>query len=358
MKHDGIWGSVIAGALIAAVSVTAGATPARAADEDLAKFYGGLQMKMIIRAGPAGSYDTFGRLLARHMVRHIPGNPTMVPVNMPGASGIKAANYVAEVAPKDGSIVTNVSLGFPMYQALGQLGAVKTDMRAFNWLGTFNATNQVLALWHESPVKTLDDAKKTEVLVGAATPESTGAQLPHAYNILLGTKFKVITGYGDIAKVRLAIERGEVGGLGSDGWSDLKSDFVDMMTNKQLNVIIQVGMQKEKDLPNVPLLIDQAKNADDRAVLEFLTKANASIGKPFATSPGVPAERVAMLRKAFDATMRDKQFLADADKLHVAIDPINGPALAKIVNDIVTTPKPIIERVKAALGVTEGSGIQ
>ena len=358
MRYHDVWGSAVAGVAIAAVSVTIGASPARAADDDLAKFYGGLQMKMIIRAGPAGSYDTFGRLLARHMIRHIPGNPTMVPVNMPGASGIKAANYVAEVAPKDGSIVTNVSLGFPMYQALGQLGAVKTDMRDFNWLGTFNATNQVLAIWHASPVKTFEEAKKTEVLVGAATPESTGAQLPRAYNIILGTKFKVITGYGEIAAVRLAIERGEVGGLGSDGWSDLKSDFADMMTKKQLNVVIQVGMQKEKELPNVPLLIDQAKNDDDRAVLEFLTKGNASIGKPFATSPGVPAERVAALRRAFDATMKDKLFLDDADKLHVAIDPIDGPALAKIVNDIVTTPKPIIDRVKATLGVTEGSSIQ
>ena len=358
MEHHAIWKSVVTGAAIAAATIAAGVAPARAADEDLAKFYGGLQMKMIIRAGPAGSYDTFGRLLARHMVRFIPGNPTMVPVNMPGASGIKAANYVAEVAPKDGSIVTNISLGFPMYQALGQLGAVKTDMRDFNWLGTFNATNQVLALWHDSPVKTFNDAKKTEVLVGAATPESTGAQLPHAYNILLGTKFKVITGYGDIAKVRLAIERSEVGGLGSDGWSDLKSDFADMMAKNQLNIVIQVGMQKEKELPNVPLLIDQAKNADDRAVLEFLTKGNASIGKPFATSPGVPAERVAMLRRAFDATMKDKQFLDDAAKLNVAIDPIDGPALAKIVSDIVTTPEPIVERVKTALGVSAGSSIE
>ena len=358
MGHHGIFESLVAGALIAAVSVTAGSSPARAADEDLAKFYGGLQMKMIIRAGPAGSYDTFGRMLARHIVRHIPGNPTMVPVNMPGASGIKAANYVAEVAPKDGSILTNVSLGFPMYQALGQLGAVKTDMRDFNWLGTFNATNQVMALWHTSPVKTLADAMKTEVLVGAATPESTGAQLPRAYNIILGTKIKVIIGYGDIAAVRLAMERGEVGGVGSDGYSDLKSDFVEMMNKKQLNIVIQVGMTKEKELPNVPLLIDQAKNDDDRAVLKFLTEANASIGKPFATSPGVPAERVAMLRRAFDATMKDKEFLEDADKLHVAIDPIDGLALAKIVNDIVTTPKPIIDRVKTTLGVVEGSTIQ
>jgi tripartite-type tricarboxylate transporter receptor subunit TctC len=339
----------------AALLIAAGMiSPALAADADPAQFYAGLQMKMIIRAGPGGSYDTYARLLARHIGRHIPGNPTLVPVNMPGASGIKAANYVAEIAPRDGSIITNVSLGFPMYQAMGELAKVKTDMRALNWLGTLNATNQVLAMWHTSPVKSLADAKRHEALVGAATPESTGAQLPHAYNVLLGTKFKVVTGYGEIAAVKLAIERGEVAGLGSDGWSDLKTDFADFVTKKQLNVILQVGLEKEADLPNVPLLIDQAKTPEDRAVLEFLTKGNASIGKPFATSPGVPVERVAVLRRAFDATMKDPKLLAEAEHMNIEIAPIDGVALQRIVADIVATPKPVIARVKAALGVAAG----
>jgi hypothetical protein len=332
--------------------------PAWAAESDPAQFYSGLQMKMIIRSGPAGSYDTYGRLLARHMGRHIPGNPTMIAINMPGASGIKAANYVAEIAPRDGSIVTNVSLGFPMYQAMGQLKAVKTDMRDFNWLGTLNATNQVLGMWHTSPVKTLEDAKRIEGLVGAATPESTGAQLPRAYNILLGTKFKVVTGYGDIAAVRLAIERGEVGGIGSNGWSDLKTDFAEMMQKKQLNIILQVGLQKESELPDVPLLIDQAKTPTERAVLEFLTKSNASIGKPFATSPGVPPERVTVLRRAFDAATKDPQLLADAERMHIEVAPIDGMAIQQIVADIVTTPQSVIEQVKSALGVTGNSTIQ
>jgi tripartite-type tricarboxylate transporter receptor subunit TctC len=347
------WGTCAAWVIVAGL-----AFPAWAADADPPTFYGGLQMKMIIRSGPAGSYDTYGRLLARHMGRHIPGNPTMIAVNMPGASGIKAANYVAEIAPRDGSIVTNVSLGFPMYQAMGQLKAVKTDMRDFNWLGTLNATNQVLGMWHTAPVKTLDDAKRIEGLVGAATPESTGAQLPRAYNILLGTKFKVVTGYGDIAAVRLAIERGEVGGIGSNGWSDLKTDFAEIMQKKQLNVIIQVGLQKEAELPNVPLLIDQAKTPEERAVFEFITKSNASIGKPFATSPGVPADRVAVLRRAFDNAMKDPQLLGDAKRMHIEIDPIDGKGIAQIVADIVTTPQPVIDQVKAALGITAETSLQ
>src|SRR5690242_19421546 len=163
-----------------------------AAEADVAKFYSGLQMKMIIRSSPGGSYDTYARLLSRHITRQIPGNPNIIAVNMPGASGIKAANYVAEVAPKDGSILTNMSLGFPMYQALGVLKNVGADMRSFNWVGSLNATNQILIMRTDAKAKSLDDAMKGETLVGAATPESTGAQLPRVYNLMLGTKFKVV----------------------------------------------------------------------------------------------------------------------------------------------------------------------
>lgn len=329
-----------------------------AAEPDPAQFYSGLQMKMVIRAAPGGSYDTYGRLLARHIGRHIPGNPTLLPVNMPGASGIKAANYVAEVAPKDGSILTNVSLGFPMYQALGTLKKVAADMRDFNWIGSLNATNQILVMRSDSAIKSLDDAMKREALVGAATPESTGAQLPRAYNLMLGTKFKVVVGYGNIAAVRLALEQKEVDGVGSNGWSDIKTDFRDLLERKMLRPILQVGMEKEPDLPDVPLLNDLAKTAEDRQVLEFITKANTSLGKPFATSPGVPPERVAALRRAFDATMKDAAFLSEAAKQNVEIRPINGETLQQIVTDIIATPQPVLEKVKEAMGISGETAMQ
>ena len=333
-------------------------TATQAADPDPAQFYRGLQMKMVIRSSPGGSYDTYGRLLQRHITRHIPGGPTMVPVNMPGASGIKAANYVVEVAPKDGSIITNVSLGFPMYQALGLLKNVGADMRDFNWLGTLNATNQIMVMRSNAATLTLADAMKQETLVGAATPESTGAQLPRAYNMLLGTKFKVVVGYGNIAAVRLALEQKEVDGVGSNGWSDIKTDFRDLVERKMLTPIIQVGLEKEPDLPNVPLLNDLAKTPADRQVLEFITKSNTSLGKPFATSPGVPVERVAALRRAFDVTMTDPVFVAEADRLHVEIRPIDGAGLQKIVADIIATPQPVLEKVKDAMGITADTAIQ
>lgn len=331
---------------------------ALAAEPDPAQFYSGLQMKMVIRAAPGGSYDTYGRLLARHIGRHIPGNPSMIPLNMPGASGIKAANYVVEVAPKDGSVLTNVSLGFPMYQALGVLKNVGADMRTFNWIGSFNATNQILVMRSDAATKTLADAMKQETLVGAATPESTGAQLPRAYNLLLGTKFKVVVGYQNIAAVRLALEQKEVDGVGSNGWSDIKTDFRDLVDRKMLTPIIQVGLEKEADLPQVPLLNDLAKTPSDRQVLEFITKSNTSLGKPFATSPGVLAERVAVLRRAFDLTMTDAAFLAEADKQKVEIRPIKGEVLQQIVSDIIATPQPVLEKVKDAMGINADTAIQ
>jgi tripartite-type tricarboxylate transporter receptor subunit TctC len=328
------------------------------AESDPAQFYRDLQMKMVIRAAPGGSYDTYGRLLARHIGRHIPGNPTVVPINMPGASGIKAANYVAEVGPRDGSILANLSLGFPMYQALGVLKNVNADMRDFNWIGSLNATNQILVMRKDAATKTLDDAKRRETLVGAATAESTGAQLPRAYNLLLGTRFKVVVGYQNIAAVRLALEQKEVDGVGSNGWSDIKTDFRDLLARRMLTPIIQVGLEKEPDLPNVPLLNDLARSEQDRGVLEFITMSNTSLGKPFVTSPGVPPERVAVLRSAFDATMKDPLFLADAERQSVEIRPINGDTLQKIVARIVTTPQPVLEKVKQAMGFTGGMSVQ
>lgn len=355
-----VWRNLSAGlAAVCGVSALSMApSTSWAADADVAKFYNGLQMKMVIRSSPGGSYDTYGRLLARHIGRQIPGNPSLLPVNMPGASGIKAANYVAEVAPKDGSILTNMSLGFPMYQALGVLKNVGADMRSFHWVGTLNATNQILVMRSDASTKTLADAMKGEALVGAATPESTGAQLPRAYNLLLGTKFKVVVGYQSISAVRLALEQKEVDGVGSNGWSDIKTDFRDLLDRKMLRPILQVGMEKEPDLPDVPLLNDLAKTPNDRAVLEFITKSNTSLGKPFATSPGVPAERVAALRGAFDATMKDPTFLAEAEKLHVEIRPINGVTLQQIVSYIIATPQPVLEKVKAAMGISADSAIQ
>jgi tripartite-type tricarboxylate transporter receptor subunit TctC len=322
------------------------------ADESAESFYKGVhEMKMVIGAGPAGAYDLFGRLLARHIGNHIPGHPTITPVNMPGASGIKAANWVAYQGPQDGTIISNVRYTFATDQALDNLPEMKIDIRDFHWLGSFNATNHVFVVSNKAPVRTFDDLRKTQVVIGEATPSSNGTLLCKIYNLMLGTKIKVITGYRDSAKVKLAVEQGEVQGLGDDGWSDLKSDFPDMIAKHQLSVLVQLGLKKEPDLPNVPRLIDVAQNPAQKAVLEFITKGTASMGKPFATSPGVPADRVALLRAAFGAMMKDTAFLADAEKLHVPIDPISGEDVQKLIADVRGAPKSVTDPVRHDLGL-------
>lgn len=322
------------------------------ADESAESFYKGIgQMKMVIGAGPGGAYDLFGRILARHMGDHIPGKPSITPVNMPGASGIKAANWIANQGPQDGSILSNVRYTFAMDQALNNLPEMKTDIRAFHWLGSFNATNHVLVASYKAPVKTFADLTKTQIVIGEASPRSNGTKLLEIYNALLGTKIKIIMGYGDLAKVKLAIDRGEVQGLGDDGWDDLKANFPEMMAEHKLKVLVQLGLKKEPDLPDVPRLIDLAKNPADKAALEFITKGTSSMGKPFNTSPGVLADRVALLRAAFDATMKDPAFLADAKKLKVEVDPISGEEVQKLIADVRGAPTSVTDTIRHALGL-------
>lgn len=323
-----------------------------AADSSPEAFYKGVhEMKMIIGAGPGGSYDIYARVLARHMGDHIPGKPTITPINMPGASGIKAANWVADQGPQDGTIISNIRYNFAMYQALGNLPQVKTDMRKFHWIGSVNATNHLLATYYKAPVKTFDDLKKTQILIGEASPRSFGTLMCEIYNALLDTKLKVIPGYRDITKVKLAMERGEVQGIGDDGWSDLKADFPDMLKKHQLNILIQVGLKRDKEMPDVPLLTDQAHGDKTlQAELDFVTKSDASMGKPFATSPGVPGDRVALLRKAFDETMKDPGFLKDAQKIQVEVDPIGGVEIQQIVADIMSAPKAVTDPLRHDLG--------
>ncbi len=335
------------------------APSAQSAEKDAEAFYKGLRnMKMVISSAPGGSYDTYARLLARHIGNQIPGKPSLISINVPGASGIKAANYVIQQAPHDGSILTNPRQNFPMYQALDNLKRMKGDVRDFHWIGSYSATNRALAVYYKSPVKTLDQAKTTQVLIGAASPKSFGALMSRIYNEFLGTKLKVVTGYGGIARVKLAMQRGEVEGLGSNGWADLQSDFGDLLRENQLNILVQVGLEKEPDLPKVPLLIDLATNPEERAVFEFIAKSTTSMGKPFATSPGVPADRVALLRAAFDATMKDAKFLKDANRQHVQIRPISGAAVQQMVADVIAAPKSVTTRMKKVLKIKKGQAIQ
>lgn len=339
-------------AVIAASGIAISTARADAVED----FYKGKQMRFIIRSDPGGSYDLYSRMIGRYIVRYIPGNPTILPVNMPGGGGLLAINHIAQVAPKDGTILTIPSLGLPMYQAINFFGdKLKADMGKFNWIGNVTDSNPVLVTWHASKVKTLEDAKKQVAYLGTTGAGSISAQLPAVYNNLLGTKFKVIYGYG--GDDAIAMERGEVDGRATNTWSSYKSTRPDWVKKNQLNYLLQVGLKKEPELPNVPLLSELATNDEQKQIFDFFSTVVA-ITRPVATSPDVPPERVEALRKAFMATMKDKDFLAEAEKQQADVSPMPGDEVQRLTQRLLDTPKPLLERVKAAMTHRAGDEVQ
>ena len=321
-------------------------TPAMA--DPVADFYRGKQLQFVIRTAAGGDYDSYSRLLARHMTKHIPGNPNIVPINMPGGGGIVAANYIGNVAPKDGTVLTMVSQGLPVDQALGLNPSLKVDLRQFNWLGNVVNANQLLVVWHTTKVQTLEDAKKTEVKIGSSGAGSASVQLPAFYNNVLGTKFKIIVGYIGGQEIDLAMERGEVEGRGTNTYTGYLTSKPQYLSEKLITPLIQVGLAKEPELQNVPLLLDQPVKPEDKPLLDFVSKS-ITVGRPVATGPGVPADRVAALRKAFDDTLKDPEFIAEAKQQNAEIRPMTGEFLAKIIKDLIETPKDVRDRVKVAM---------
>lgn len=329
-------------------SAIAGLFTSAAYAQDESKFYDGKQIRMIIRSGVGGGYDLYSRMLARHIGKHIPGNPSIVPTNMPGGGGIVAANFVASVAPRDGTILTMVSQGLPTDQALGLTPSFKADLRTFHWIGNMSSSNQVTVVWHTSKTQSFEEAKKRETTIGSTGAGSVSTQLPALFNNLLGTKFKIIIGYPDGREVDMAMERGEVEGRGTNPWASYKSTQPRLVKERLIRPIIQIGLEKEPDLPDVPLLLDQPVAPEDKPILEFMSKA-VMVGRPIGTTPGVPAARVTILRKAFDATLKDPEFIAEAAAQNAEIDYMSGETLAKIIDDLISAPPSVHERVKAVL---------
>jgi tripartite-type tricarboxylate transporter receptor subunit TctC len=317
--------------LRSAIALILAVASAPACADPVADFYKGKQIKFIIRAGVGGTYDLYARLLGRHMGTHIPGNPAILPVNMSGAGGIKAAMYVADVASKDGTILTIVSQGLAADQGLGLNASLQTDLRAFNWVGNMSSAGQVVVTWHTSPTKTLVDAMARATVIGVTGAGSISVQLGAVLNNVIGTRFKLVVGYPDGNDVNLAMERGEVEGRCSSPWPSYLAATPHYVLDRLITPIVQVGLEKEPDLPNVPLLRDLAKTAQERQILDFMSLA------------------VAALRKAFDATLRDPAFIADADKQRLEIRAMDGGELADLVRQVIETPAELRERVKLAI---------
>jgi tripartite-type tricarboxylate transporter receptor subunit TctC len=322
------------------------ATAVPAIADPVADFYKGKQIQFIIRSAVGGGYDQYSRLLARYIGKHIPGNPTVLPVNMPGGGGIVAANYVANVAPKDGTILTMMSNGLPTDQALGLDTSLKTDLRDFDWIGNMGGSNQVTVVWHTSETKNLDDAKRRETIFGTTGAGSITVQLPALYNNILGTKFKIIFGYPDGA-TNTAMERGEIE-ANNNAWSTYKTFTPQYVSQKLIIPIIQAGMTKEPDLPDVPLIRELATNSRDQEILDYMSRSIA-VGRPIATTPGAPADRVAALRQAFDDTFKDPDFIRDAAAGNADVRYMSGNDLAQLVDSLVGAPQDLRDRVKQAI---------
>jgi len=333
----------IAAAALAAFA--ASAFPARA--DAVADFYRGKQISVIIGTSTGNDYDFRARLLARHMGRFIPGEPTLVPRNMPGAGGINAANYFANVAPHDGTVIHLIMANMMGKQAIGVAG-VKFDARKFSWIGNTTSTPNVTSAWHTSGVTRIEQVKERELIIGA--PAGTAGEVYGAVmNALAGTKFKVVTGYPGGNEVNLAMERGELQGRASNSWASWKSTRPDWVRDKKLIVLVQVALKRDPELKDIPTLIELVNDERDKSLMAFLS-AETAVARALVAPPDIPADRLNALRRAFDKTMRDPQFLAEAAKTKMDIQPMSGEEAQPIAHAIVNTSPEVIGHARKVLG--------
>jgi tripartite-type tricarboxylate transporter receptor subunit TctC len=314
------------------------------------EFYRNKSIDMVIGYSPGGTYDLYARLVGRFLGDFIPGKPRVVIRNMPGGGSRVAAAYVYNVAPKNGTVIATGDQSLAVEQAMGDK-SLTTDVNRLQYIGSPIIDNNVTVAWHTSGIRTIDDAKKQDVPTGA-TGGSTSSQYPKAMNSILGTKFKLVMGYPGGNDISLAMEKGEVMVRGSNSWNAWKSTRPDWVRDHKINILVQIGLSKAPDLPDVPLLMDLATNDEDRAVLKLLS-SSGSIGRPLFVAPGVPPERVAALRDAFDRMVKSSIFLEAAAAQQFEINAVSGEELQRIVGDIVATPKPIADRLNQIIGGIE-----
>ncbi len=326
--------------LAAALSASVGAARA----DPVADFYKGRQVRLVIGSNTGGAYDAYGRLLAAHLGRHIPGQPTIVPSNMPGASGVQSATYLHQIAPKDGTTIGLFNQSMVQRQML-EPDMARFDAGTFNWLGAMAITTNVFITWHASGVKTLDDAKTKDVVMGALSSDGGNSVYPRLLNAFLGTRFKVVLGYQGGNTIQLAMERGEVDGRAAVVWSGLKAGWPQWIAQKKINVLVQIGLAAEPDLADVPLLIDLATTPVMQSVFRFVS-SDSAMGFPVAAPPGLPPERVSALRNALQATLTDPAFLVDARKRGLPTHPVSGDEVQKIVGALIATPQDVIAEIR------------
>jgi hypothetical protein len=312
-----------------------------------ADFFKGKTIEVYIGTSPGGGYDLYSRILSRHMGRHVPGNPTLVPKNMTGGGGIRLANYLYNAAPKDGSVFGTFNRGIGFEPLLGNKTA-QFDATRFNWLGSTNDEVSICVAWHTTGVQRWQQVLDRELVVGASGVGADTYQYPKVVNGVLGTKFKIVTGYRGGNDIDLAMERLEVQGRCSWSWSSVKATHPSWLPEKRFNILFQMGLSRHPELPDTPLIMDLAKADEDRAIFKLIFGRQV-MAWPFALPPDVPQDRVETLRQAFNATMHDQEFLADAAKAKFEIRPVSGLAIQKLVQEIYGTPTPIVRKTMELL---------
>jgi tripartite-type tricarboxylate transporter receptor subunit TctC len=320
---------------------------APAAAQTPAEFYAGRTVELIIGYGPGAAYDSNGRVVARHLAKHIPGKPTIVVRNMPGAGSLVSTNHIYNAAPRDGSTIGLFSRGNAMYPLL-ESGA-KFEAQKLNWIGSSSKETSFVLSLGTSAFKTVEDLRRVEMLVGATGAGADTVVMPAILNATIGTKMKPVTGYPGNAEALLALERGEVQGTGAMSIGTIRTARPDWLTSGKVNFLIQLALEKHPTLfKQVPLALDLATDPVNRQSLELVMSRQA-MAYPFAAPPGVPADRIAALRAAFMATMKDPEFIADAQKAGFEVDPVSGEEIADIIKRVYGAPREAIERARSAV---------
>jgi tripartite-type tricarboxylate transporter receptor subunit TctC len=330
-----------------AVATALALLPATAGAQSVADFYKGKTVDLYIGYSVGGGYDLYARFLARHMGKHIPGNPNVVPKNMEGAGSLRLANWLYNIAPKDGTAFGAIGRGTGFDPLLGNKAA-QFDATKYTWIGSANNEVSVCVAWHTSGVTKFEDMQSKPLIVGGTSASADTDQFPKITNGVLGTKIRVITGYPGGNEVGLAMERGEVQGRCGWSWSSVKSTHQKWLDEKRFSILVQLALEKHPELPDVPLITDLAKTDEQRQILKLIF-ARQVMGRPFVAPPNIPPERAEALRKAFMDTMKDKDFLADAEKSQLEITPVHGAEIEKLMKDIHAASPTIAQKAGALL---------
>jgi tripartite-type tricarboxylate transporter receptor subunit TctC len=333
---------VAAGLLLGADSLI------EATADPIADFYKGKTVVVVQAAEPGGAYDLYARFFGNHAAKHIPGNPTVVQQYMPGAGGVKAANYLYNAAPQDGTVIGMLEQGTPLDKVLRDDPTMKFDITKFNWIGTVGGDYWMIGVWHTAPATTIQGAREKEVLLGSSGKSSTTYIYPMLINAIGGTKLKPVTGYKGAPEMDLAMERGETHGRGGT-WAAWKTRQRHNIEAGKIKFMLQVAARAHPEWPNVPRMIDLAANDEDRRMLEFMT-VPTQVGRSLVAPPGVPQERVQALRRAFDAVMKDPEMLAEVKRAEVEVTGEPGVQLQALMVKLAATPPALVARVRKAIG--------